>query len=205
VAGPGVGGFSIGGGYSWKTNEYGLTIDTIKSYTLVLPNGTITKVDDSTPDLFFALRGGFNRFGVLVDAEFATHDQVPKVYAGTRLYSGENVDRIVNATSEFIATNKDPKANVITTMLGSTAAAVFFYDGPEKPESFKGFDGIDTLLINSVKTQSFSDFVNDVPSEARKLVNNRAIWETFSTTGTTLKFLQALKTEAVVRHPISRT
>ena len=53
----GVGGFSLGGGYSWKTNQVGLTVDTIVSFDLVLPSGAITKVTNSSnPDLFFALK-----------------------------------------------------------------------------------------------------------------------------------------------------
>lgn len=50
-------------GYSWKTNQYGLTVDNVVAYELVLPSGTITKVSESSePDLFFALKGGFNNF-----------------------------------------------------------------------------------------------------------------------------------------------
>ena len=50
-------------GYSYKTNQYGLAIDTIVGYNLVLPNGTVACVTQSThPDLFFGLKGGFNNF-----------------------------------------------------------------------------------------------------------------------------------------------
>lgn len=77
VTGVGVAGFILGGGlcfliivsrpflmrslgYSWKTNQYGLTIDTLLSYELVLPNGTVTTVTaDSNPDLFFSLKVSF--------------------------------------------------------------------------------------------------------------------------------------------------
>ena len=87
VTGVGVAGFSLGGGkchaacgagiralcrrrgaevvhscvpssgFSWKTNQHGLTIDTIVGYELVMPNGTITSVTaDSDPDLFWGLK-----------------------------------------------------------------------------------------------------------------------------------------------------
>ena len=50
-------------GYSYKTNQHGLAIDTIVGYNLVLPNGTVAHVTQSThPDLFFGLKGGFNNF-----------------------------------------------------------------------------------------------------------------------------------------------
>ena len=50
-------------GYSFKTNQYGLSLDTVVGFNLVLPNGTIAYVTESThPDLFFGLKGGFNNF-----------------------------------------------------------------------------------------------------------------------------------------------
>lgn len=53
----GVAGFILGGGYSWKTNRYGLAIDNVQSFELVLPNGTLTTVTStSNADLFFGLR-----------------------------------------------------------------------------------------------------------------------------------------------------
>ena len=35
VTGVGVAGLTLGGGYSWKTNQFGLTVDTVASYELV--------------------------------------------------------------------------------------------------------------------------------------------------------------------------
>ena len=73
IDGVGVGGFTLGGGthsihswfaqrhtrgagYSWKTNQYGLTIDTVTAFELVLPNGRVKKVTEKDEDLWFALR-----------------------------------------------------------------------------------------------------------------------------------------------------
>jgi hypothetical protein len=77
VTGVGVGGFTLGGGYSWLSNQYGqvvsdngieaiiliitctnsLTIDTITAFEVVLPNGTITTATETqNPDLFFGLK-----------------------------------------------------------------------------------------------------------------------------------------------------
>ena len=38
------------------SNQYGLTIDNMAAFELVLPNGTITNVTQSNEDLWFALR-----------------------------------------------------------------------------------------------------------------------------------------------------
>jgi FAD/FMN-containing dehydrogenase len=74
IDGVGVGGVILGGGthssnfaaaqcrythvpgYSWKSNQYGLTIDTVAAFELVLPNGTVKKVTEKDEDLWFALR-----------------------------------------------------------------------------------------------------------------------------------------------------
>ena len=43
-------------GYSWKTNQYGLTIDTVTAFELVLPSGKVVKVTEKDEDLWFALK-----------------------------------------------------------------------------------------------------------------------------------------------------
>jgi hypothetical protein len=53
----GVAGQALSGGFSWKTNEHGLTIDTTVSYEIVLPDASYRTVTvTSDPDLFFALQ-----------------------------------------------------------------------------------------------------------------------------------------------------
>ncbi|KAJ8455641.1 hypothetical protein ONZ45_g18886 [Pleurotus djamor] len=66
VPGVGVAGFTLGGGYSWKTNQFGLTVDNVLAYELVKPNGDIVTVTEASDEaLFFALKGGYNNFGVV--------------------------------------------------------------------------------------------------------------------------------------------
>jgi FAD/FMN-containing dehydrogenase len=43
-------------GYSLLTNQYGLTLDNVAGYELVLPNGTVTNVTSEDDDLWFGLR-----------------------------------------------------------------------------------------------------------------------------------------------------
>ena len=43
-------------GYSYHTNQYGLAIDNVIGYELVLPNGTIKDVTCEDEDLWFGLR-----------------------------------------------------------------------------------------------------------------------------------------------------
>ena len=43
-------------GYSFKTSQYGLTLDNVAGYELVLPNGTVKNVTPKDKDLWFGLR-----------------------------------------------------------------------------------------------------------------------------------------------------
>ncbi|GME28882.1 FAD-binding domain-containing protein [Neofusicoccum parvum] len=196
TVGPGVGGFTLGGGFSWKTNQYGLTCDTVKSFTLVLPNGTITRVNSDQPDLFFALKGGLNRFGIVASAEFYTHKQSPQVYGGIAIYGNDELDDLLNATAKFDAENTDPKAQIITTLegleTGTIGLVLFFYDGPDRPANFAPFDNISTI-IDHTKTQTFAEFVKGFPSNI--VTNARGTFHTFSTSKLTPAFLAAVKNE----------
>ena len=48
-------------GYSYLSNQYGLTVDNVAGYELVLPNGTVTTVTSNDHDLWFALRVSSSR------------------------------------------------------------------------------------------------------------------------------------------------
>ncbi|CEJ81970.1 hypothetical protein VHEMI02066 [[Torrubiella] hemipterigena] len=62
----GVAGFTMGGGFSNLTPKHGLAADNVFEYELVLPNATVFNVThDSNPDLYYALRGGANNFGII--------------------------------------------------------------------------------------------------------------------------------------------
>ena len=72
VYGIGVAGLTLGGGeclpssessissiflgYSWLSSQYGLTIDNVAGYELVLPNGTVSIVTSDDNDLWFGLK-----------------------------------------------------------------------------------------------------------------------------------------------------
>ena len=43
-------------GYSYLSNQYGLTVDNVVGFELVLPNGTVRDVTSEDDDLWFGLR-----------------------------------------------------------------------------------------------------------------------------------------------------
>jgi FAD/FMN-containing dehydrogenase len=185
VTGIGVAGFTLGGGYSWKTNQYGLSIDTVQSFELVLPNGTVTTVTaTSNADLFFGLRGGFNNFGIVTKFVLKTFPQT-QVWGGAITYGNETLDKITAATNKFSDHNTDPKANIITSYTFSQGQAIVsllvFYDAPTPPSGlFDDFLAI-TPLAKDISTRSFKSLVQS--SQSNSTAGFRGAFHTVSLTG----------------------
>ncbi|KAG6863782.1 hypothetical protein C0991_003247, partial [Blastosporella zonata] len=115
MTGVGVAGFTLGGGYSWLTNQHGLTIDTVVEYEFVKPIGdivTVTKASD--PELFFGLKGGMNNFGIVTRFTFKAFPQ-GQVWGGVILFNAQDIPAVTKATGAFSALSTDPKAAMIVT------------------------------------------------------------------------------------------
>jgi len=159
ATGIGVAGFLLGGGYSYLTSQHGLAIDNIVAYELVLPDGTVAEVTaTSSPDLFFALKGGYNNFGIVTRFTLTAFPQ-GKVWGGALQFSESQIPAITSATAAFASNVKDPKAAIITTylfFLGEPGVSMLiFYDAPEPPSGM--FD--DFLLLpattSDISSRSF--------------------------------------------------
>ncbi|QRV98414.1 FAD-binding domain protein [Ceratobasidium sp. AG-Ba] len=160
VTGVGVGGFILGGGYSWLSNQY------VTAFEVVLPNGTIAVATETTnSDLFFGLKvsprlelvstvtlafqGGFNNFGIVTKFTLLAFPQ-GKVWGGLRTFTVNQIDKINNATVDFVQKVNDPKAAIIIAynfLLGQLGVSLLmFYDGPTPPAGvFERFTSIPYL------------------------------------------------------------
>lgn len=199
MTGVGVAGFTLGGGYSWLTNQYGLTIDTVVSYELVMPNGTITNITEaSNPDLFFGLRGGLNNFGIVTSFTLRTFPQ-GQVWGGLITFTENVLDQVNKATADFQMNNTDPKASIITTynfLLGAPGVSqLIFYDGPTPPTGlFDEFLAI-PYLTKDISTRSFLSLVQASPANATS--STRAFFNTVSVTGYPLSLVQDVMNETI--------
>ncbi|KAJ7107905.1 hypothetical protein C8R44DRAFT_885296 [Mycena epipterygia] len=124
----GIGGWITGGGYSLKTSQYGLGIDNLVQVEIVLPDGKVVTASAQTEsDLFWAIKGGGNNFGIATEFVLKTHRQGTNgnVYGGLLTFDKARVERVKRAIGDFMK-KSDPKAAIV--------AAYRFYRNYETQE-----------------------------------------------------------------------
>ncbi|KAF7595201.1 hypothetical protein BBP40_006945 [Aspergillus hancockii] len=90
-------------------------MDIVFEYELVLPNATFATVNELThPDLYFALRGGMNNFGIITHFTMRAVQQ-GKMLAGMRTYTADKRDAIIE------------QAHQLTTKWENDTAMAFYY------------------------------------------------------------------------------
>lgn len=99
AASVGVGGLTLCVGISHHTNAYGLACDNIASYELVTASGKIINLSqNSYPNLYWALRGGGNNFGIVTKFNYETLHQ-GLMFANKRQYNATQIPALLDAFS----------------------------------------------------------------------------------------------------------
>ena len=113
VSHTGVGGLALGGGIGWLMRHHGLTVDRMRSAS-VLASGTLlsTSVDEQ-PDLFWAIRGGGGNFGIVIDFTFELRPVGPLVFGGFVYWGLEDGQRVARLYRDWSA----DAPNALTTAL----------------------------------------------------------------------------------------
>ncbi|KAL0066808.1 hypothetical protein AAF712_006209 [Marasmius tenuissimus] len=109
----GVGGFTLAGGYSHLTGTHGLAIDNMVKATVILANGDVVETSaDSEPDLFWAIRGGVNQFGIVGKFVFKAYPLPGPITVGAIVYPGTELQNVLAATQKHLE-NLSPSHRVI--------------------------------------------------------------------------------------------
>ncbi|ESK82228.1 putative fad dependent oxidoreductase [Moniliophthora roreri MCA 2997] len=203
VPGVGVGGLALGGGYSFHTDQRGLTIDTIVSHDLVLPNGTfVTVTNETDSDLFFALKGGFNNFGIVTSFTMQAYPQTD-VWAALITYPMNVSSTVHQIIESWSANNTDLKA-VAVTLYGasgtnkneSSLSTALFYDAPMPPSGlFDEYLNVPGATVNSPGTMGFPDAVEMLSGGLGALNPPRTARHTVPVSHYTVGILDEMKTQ----------
>jgi FAD/FMN-containing dehydrogenase len=98
----GVAGLTLGGGIGNLTRRYGLSIDNVLGFDVVLADGSFVHASESQhEDLYWALRGGGGNFGVVTAFTFRL-SPVPPVVGGVTLWTLDRAEEILSWYREFL-------------------------------------------------------------------------------------------------------
>ncbi|KAL4071817.1 hypothetical protein J3A83DRAFT_4515316 [Scleroderma citrinum] len=199
VTGVGVAGLILGGGYSWLTNEHGLAIDNVEAFELVTSSGDVISVTQSSyQDLFYALKGGFNNFGIVTRFTLKAYPQ-GQVWGGLLIYPGILTNQVNAANADFAANCSDPRAQIISTYQYDIGVPVItqllFYNDPSPPTGiFDKFLSIPSLT-RDIGTRSFLSLVRSAPSNMTQ--DLRGVFNVVPVTGFPIELLQTIADEAL--------
>ncbi|KAH0606251.1 uncharacterized protein H6S33_003912 [Morchella sextelata] len=127
MTGVGVSGYLLGGGISYISNERGFGCDNVKNYQVVLGDGRIVSANAQTnPDLFKALKGGTNNFGIVTRFDLYTYASAG-VYAGSLYYLESSFDELFDATAAYAVNNTDIKTHVIPAFVSLPGYSIAAY------------------------------------------------------------------------------
>ncbi|KAF4906549.1 putative FAD-linked oxidoreductase [Colletotrichum fructicola] len=123
----GVAGLTLGGGASFHTGNRGFAADDVKNYEVVLADGSIVSANaGENPDLFRALKGGSNNFGIVTRFDMQTFAAAPGgLYGGLIFMDYEHKDAVMKQFVNLIDTNEQhPDDTEVVTFAYSSETSV---------------------------------------------------------------------------------
>ncbi|OAL47125.1 FAD-binding domain-containing protein [Pyrenochaeta sp. DS3sAY3a] len=136
--GVGISGLTLGGGYTLFSQLNGLVADNIANFEVVLGDSSIVNANAShNTDLYRALRGGGNNFGIVTRFDMRT-SPVHDIWYTLFSFDPKDYTKFMPALAQVQANmEKDPKANVyMLASAGEVEVACFYAEPATRPAAF---------------------------------------------------------------------
>ncbi|KAL8902883.1 MAG: hypothetical protein Q9207_004311 [Kuettlingeria erythrocarpa] len=166
VASVGTGGLITGGGISFFSGRVGFVCDNVINYELVLPYGKVVNVNSSSsPDLFKALKGGSNNFGVVTRFDIKTFESGP-FWGGQVIYPITTMPQQIAAFVNLAGAQPYDEYAALIHNYAYTAGSWIILNNYEYtktpaepyPSIFKPFTDIQPELLNTMRVSNLTDF-----------------------------------------------
>ncbi|KAI1878936.1 hypothetical protein JX265_003113 [Neoarthrinium moseri] len=175
----GVGGLTLGSGLSYLSDLYGMVCDNVVSFEVVLANGSVVHASGaSNQDLFWALKGGSNSFGIVTNLVLKTYP-IQHIWGGIKGYTLDQLPSLLDALLEYqSAPSKERYANLmmqgfVTNATIGIALSVIYLKPEESPSVFKPFYNISTAY-DTTKLQTLYEFSGSQGAVSLPRVEQRA-------------------------------
>lgn len=168
----GVGGLTIGGGISYYSPQVGFTCDTAVNFEVVLASSEIINANATSHlDLYRALKGGGNNFGVVTRIDFSTLETVP-LFAGHLFNPANHTEDVLRAFANIAAAHDyDVHASIVTSLsFNSTTKTWSIINVPQytlpnpNPPVYKELSSIPNITsLTSFEIQNISTLSAEPP------------------------------------------
>ena len=159
------------GGNSFFAPQYGFACDGVANFEVVLASGRIVNANlHSHRDLFRALKGGNNNFGIVTRFDFKTFSK-GQVWGGFIIYPFQTLQSQVQALQDFTTASgagTDPYASVINAYVFGTTGPEFIanqytYTKPQPyPEILQNFTNLQPQISNSMRIADLLNITDEV-------------------------------------------
>lgn len=164
----GVGGLTLGGGISYFAPRIGWSCDNVVNFEIVLASGRLANANaTSAPDLFRALKGGANNFGVVTRFDLAAFPQ-GEILQGPISSPFSEREAVFKAFANLAGSlNYDPYASLVTgltwlpsTGWGNVTTTAAYTKPATSPPAFKEFIAVPNTT-SSLKLSKLSAIANE--------------------------------------------
>ena len=169
VAEIGVGGLILGGGISFFSGRRGWALDSVRNYELVTANGEILDVNfESNPELYWALRGGGNNFGIVTAFDLETFEQ-GEMWGGMVTSTMEHNATLLDAMADYAHNSpQDPDAQAYVAFAWNQENGIYIcaselvYARPvENPAIFENFTAVPNVH-STLKVTNMADLAMEM-------------------------------------------
>ena len=181
VASVGVGGLTLGGGISYFSSQYGLACDNVLSYEVVTASGVILNVSQTSfPDLYWALRGGGNNFGIVTQFNVRAIPQ-GQMWGSRRTYLESSFPTLIEAYYNLgINAKKDSKAHQIVSFGYSglpVAQVELEYSDPNPNATIMAeYNAIQGAVADETGVKSLAELTSFLEGPASSAGLRQAFW-----------------------------
>jgi FAD/FMN-containing dehydrogenase len=115
VSATGIAGLTLGGGYGWLRNKYGLSSDNLMAAQVVTADGQVIRAaQDENSDLLWGLRGGGGNFGIVTQLVYRAYPLGPEVMFALVFHDGrgEGMKRAIQFYRDFSASAEDEVSSI---------------------------------------------------------------------------------------------
>lgn len=181
VASVGVGGLTLGGGISYFSSQHGLACDNVLSYEAVTASGLIINVSQTSyPDLYWALRGGGNNFGIVTQFNVQAYPQ-GLMWGGRRAYLEPAFPSLIQAYYNLgMNGREDGKAHQILSFVytGMAVASLELEYADPNPNAtiMAKYNAIGGAVADETGVKSLSELTTNLQGPASGDGLRQAFW-----------------------------